>query len=339
MIVTSEKFSQRTLAGFDNSISSLESVDGHSRSGSLVGLMKSQSSLDHAHVNHSPLLDNEKALTTNGTCGQRCSELSRNCDHPWWQASKWQERLATHGSMEFKLTWRKKATPAGLQMYRLAASTPRTSGSGSTGVAFGWMTPTSLSFKDSHQPGNNRYMNSVTGLMSGWNTPRATDGTHGGPNQSGGSLPADAALTAWPSPQARDWKSGAVSEKTANKNSRPLNEQVEQLMAWDTPQQSWASAGAASRSGTRKDEQLTPGLIRSSFGAATGIRGVLNPAFSRWLMGFPENWDHYSPNWNEWEWIQSVLSRQCETPDLVWQELAKTALVDLSASEMPLSLP
>lgn len=30
--------------------------------------------------------------------------------------------------------------------------------------------------------------------MAGYNTPRATDGTHGGPNQTGGSLPADAAL-------------------------------------------------------------------------------------------------------------------------------------------------
>src|SRR5690606_20895083 len=33
----------------------------------------------------------------------------------------------------------------------------------------------------------------TTAQMVGWNTPRATDGTQGGPNQSGGALPLDAA--------------------------------------------------------------------------------------------------------------------------------------------------
>jgi hypothetical protein len=41
--------------------------------------------------------------------------------------------------------------------------------------------------------------------MGGWNTPRATDGSNGGPNQAGGALPADAALAGWPT-TTRDWK-------------------------------------------------------------------------------------------------------------------------------------
>ena len=37
-----------------------------------------------------------------------------------------------------------------------------------------------------------------TVALVGWNTPRATDGSNGGPNQAGGALPADAATTGTP---------------------------------------------------------------------------------------------------------------------------------------------
>jgi hypothetical protein len=40
---------------------------------------------------------------------------------------------------------------------------------------------------------------------AGWNTPRATDGSHGGPNQAGGALSADAAMTGWPTPAANTY--------------------------------------------------------------------------------------------------------------------------------------
>lgn len=52
--------------------------------------------------------------------------------------------------------------------------------------------------------------------MAGYNTPRATDGTHGGPNQTGGSLPADAALLGggdiWI--QCADGKSRRIESRT-----------------------------------------------------------------------------------------------------------------------------
>lgn len=50
--------------------------------------------------------------------------------------------------------------------------------------------------KEKHGNGNGAGLSlAMAAKMAGWNTPQATDGTKGGPNQSGGSLPADAAAT------------------------------------------------------------------------------------------------------------------------------------------------
>ena len=55
----------------------------------------------------------------------------------------------------------------------------------------------------------------------------------------------------WPTPTARDWKSGRSSDELFNRNARPLSEHVER-------------------------------------GAESG--GRLNPTWVEWLMGFPLGW-------------------------------------------------
>lgn len=202
----------------------------------------------------------------------------------------------------------------------------------------GWPTPTSLSFDQSHQPGNNRSMNKTVELiqenqnahsqttagnqqsprvedrptgqdpqpippvartcqlagwaapragetgrtrspeaiakarlkggsvsledqvhLSGWNTPRATDGTHGGPNQSGGALPADAAKV---------------------------------LGGWETPHcpRAHDSDNSSSTYLDRQARSQVSGPPTTSSPAETEKRGVLAPAFSGWLQGFPPEW-------------------------------------------------
>lgn len=179
-----------------------------------------------------------------------------------------------------------------------------------------WPNPTALSFAESHQPGNNRYTNAVLNLTP-WNAPRATDGTNGGPNQTGGALLADAVLTVLPraGPSARDNK--------------------------DTP--GMATTGTNPDGSTRHRMDQLPrqvhGLISASSVASTEPIGalVLNAAMSRWLMGFPATWDRCSLNWSEWALIARLLS-ECGGPRPgFWQALAEIASADSGATGTPLS--
>jgi hypothetical protein len=135
-----------------------------------------------------------------------------------------------------------------------------------------WSTPQSV--ESGHSSGNpiramdhnSRLEDQVhlSELATGLNTPRATDGSKGGPNQSGGALPADAALTSWATPAARDWRDGRASQETMDKNSRPLNEQA---------------------------TMLGPIPPSSTAETASAVAFRLNPHFSRWLQGYPAAWD------------------------------------------------
>lgn len=76
-----------------------------------------------------------------------------------------------------------------------------------------------------------------------------------------------------PTPTARDWKSGAASDATMGRNSRPLNE--------------WAHAGMLPTP-TVKGNHNKAGLSPSSGdGLATAVGGRLSARFVEWMMGFP----------------------------------------------------
>lgn len=151
-----------------------------------------------------------------------------------WE-SKLRARLATIGSTESALIWREKKSPLGQSTSRLAVSTRHTNGTDSIGAQ--WPTPTSLSFKDSHQPGNCASMNCMMDLARG--TPMETG--------------------MWPSP-----KSSAAGPDFAKAERSDTGLSTQTVMAgtvyWPTPKAS--AAGESSRSGDRKDEPLMGSLMR-----------------------------------------------------------------------------
>lgn len=129
-----------------------------------------------------------------------------------------------------------------------------------------WPTPTSLSFADSHQPGNSYSYNKTMLLAADiWSTPRASDGEKGGPNQSfgAGGIPLASQSANWPTPTALDRprndetlaKSAAFRKRNANQNTVPLylGEVAQKWLTPDVPNGGRTAPADMSPTGKRSD--------------------------------------------------------------------------------------
>lgn len=98
----------------------------------------------------------------------------------------------------------------------------------------------------------------------------------------------------WPTPNARDWKSGHASESTMNRNSRPLSEVATHREKFSTPQ----SRDYRTGSQERYDDPARTKNLNDKIG------GQLNPDWVEWLMGWPIGWTALEPitllDWRDW---------------------------------------
>ena len=132
-----------------------------------------------------------------------------------------------------------------------------------------------------------------------WPTPRGTDGTHGGlvtPRKSkeGGNLIEAVSMNLWPTPAARDWRSGKASQETMERNARPLNEAV----MWPTPRSNQAMAATITE---KADPDRYPNLetvLKKRDPSVVG--GSLNPTWVEWLMGYPSGWINLGLSETQW---------------------------------------
>jgi hypothetical protein len=211
-----------------------------------------------------------KGLTISGTFGRFCPPSSASVALTACLGSRLRASLGTNGSMEYGLTWSRKATPSGLRIWRLRASAHRTSANG----------------------------------CSGWQTPTVGDGTNRQYTYSRGdhdkpflTLPGQASLAGWPTPMAGSPETEAYHAAGNTDSSRKT---VELVAGWATPRSCTAMAAEFTAEAVAKaterfpnletQAQMVRGIGPSGCPAGTARRGVLNPDFTRWLMGYPAAW-------------------------------------------------
>ena len=234
-----------------NAIFSQALGDGLSRSKLLAFRQTSMFGPDHAPVNRFRVPVNAKVRKTNGTCGQNSTASLASAVLSRSLENRLQATTDLNGSMEYRLTWKSSVMQSGRRICRLRASGRRTSDKGFGG----WPTPMSLTCTDGHQAGNNRHMDITKKLVSGWPTPCQQDGPHGGPNQGVDRLPSAVHLAGWLTPKLPS--GGACERNTPGGGLRKLEDQAELLLNVQTEGEG---------------------------------RLMLNPLFSLWLQGYPEEW-------------------------------------------------
>lgn len=145
-----------------------------------------------------------------------------------------------------------------------------TSGDGLATTAMTWPTPHGMRGLD--KTGKVGAGGEFAAFVQAWATPKATDGTKGGPNQRGsrGDLMLPSQSASWATPMARMHKGGGTAVTRQDGKTRM------DMLDWQAESYS-------------RQDQATADGPQSSQSAPTS-RPRLNPAFGCWLMNWPAWW-------------------------------------------------
>ena len=258
-----------------NVTSSLESEDGHSHCNSQEYQQVQDCGPEVPRVNHLVPQENNSDSSMSDTLPRSSSISSASAALQSSLGNKLRQQLENRGCAIYKLTWREKTTPSGLPYSQLVASVPRIKETGCSSGQSYWYTPTTNIFP---QPDTIRGLQTLAGQAK-----------H---------------LTVWPTPTTRDHKDG---KECPNVPTNSLLGREVWKVGWSTPQVNMITNSTEvqmSGDGRTTPNKLgwaaaltQPIRITASGQKLTGLdaemesSGQLNPAHSRWLMGFPPEWD------------------------------------------------
>ena len=286
----SPKSEQPTLFDTLNATSSPELADGVLLSNLPDGLKTVLCGQVLAPANLSAQQEKDSLKPMNGTCGPPSSISSRSADLSMSLGSRLQAQLTTAGLMEYRQTWKVKATPAGRLYWAHTAFSAPIKDKG----FIGWPTPIT---------------NDATGSTHCYGK-TLSDGR----KEKLWKLPGAAKLAGWTTPDARamndgesltTWDARQVKNKAKHGNGNgagmPIAIQCKTIVSWAAPAaRDHKDTGNLENSKFRKDgKERNDTLARQAFGLipfpsyaqTANIAGFqLNPRFSLWLMGFPTSW-------------------------------------------------